>query len=45
MKSDRILVMDGGKVAEFDSPEHLLSNPQTIFYSLAREAGLVAADA
>ncbi|KAF8740000.1 hypothetical protein AX14_009122 [Amanita brunnescens Koide BX004] len=45
MKSDRILVMDAGRVAEFDTPERLLSNSQSIFYSLAKEAGLVTADA
>ncbi|KAK2463720.1 hypothetical protein APHAL10511_004471 [Amanita phalloides] len=44
MESDRILVMDSGKVAEFDSPERLLSNPQTIFHSLVRDAGLLTMD-
>ncbi|KAJ7180495.1 multidrug resistance-associated ABC transporter [Mycena filopes] len=36
----RILVMDQGKVAEFDSPQTLLANKSSIFYSLATEAGL-----
>ncbi|KAJ7126538.1 P-loop containing nucleoside triphosphate hydrolase protein [Mycena crocata] len=36
----RILVMDGGKVAEFDTPQNLLANKASIFYSLATEAGL-----
>ncbi|KAJ7043446.1 P-loop containing nucleoside triphosphate hydrolase protein [Mycena alexandri] len=36
----RILVMDQGQVAEFDSPQTLLANKSTIFYSLATEAGL-----
>ncbi|KAJ3561287.1 hypothetical protein NP233_g10282 [Leucocoprinus birnbaumii] len=41
MTSDRILVMDAGKVAELDSPENLLMNKDSKFYSLANEAGLV----
>jgi energy-coupling factor transporter ATP-binding protein EcfA2 len=58
MESDRVLVMDAGKVrnlnfayvigakltrrkmAEFDSPANLLSRPDTIFYSLVKQAGL-----
>ncbi|KAJ7245130.1 multidrug resistance-associated ABC transporter [Mycena haematopus] len=36
----RILVMDQGKVAEFDTPQNLLANKSSIFYSLATEAGL-----
>ncbi|KAI1294974.1 ATP-binding cassette sub-family C member 3 [Halotydeus destructor] len=38
---DRILVMDNGKVAEFDTPQMLLDNPASIFFSMAREAGLL----
>jgi len=38
--SDRVLVMDGGKVAELDTPQRLLANKASIFYSLACEAGL-----
>ncbi|CAG2105218.1 unnamed protein product [Medioppia subpectinata] len=36
---DRVLVMDKGMVAEFDSPHHLLAD--TNFYSMAKEANLV----
>jgi len=39
MDSDRIMVLDQGQVAEFDSPAKLLSDPKSIFFSLARESG------
>uniref|UniRef100_A0AC35TPP3 ABC transporter family protein n=1 Tax=Rhabditophanes sp. KR3021 TaxID=114890 RepID=A0AC35TPP3_9BILA len=38
---DRIMVMDQGNVIEFDTPANLLSNRQSVFYSLALDAGLV----
>ncbi|TFK44584.1 metal resistance protein YCF1 [Crucibulum laeve] len=41
MESDRVLVMDAGKMVEFDTPSGLLSNQTSVFYSLAKEAGLV----
>ncbi|XP_069108585.1 ATP-binding cassette sub-family C member 10-like [Argopecten irradians] len=34
MDNDRVLVMDQGRVAELDSPENLLKNPQSKFYQL-----------
>ena len=37
----RILVMDAGKVKEFDSPTTLLADPSTIFHGMAADAGLV----
>ncbi|KAI0087237.1 multidrug resistance-associated ABC transporter [Irpex rosettiformis] len=37
---DRILVMDVGRVAEFDTPLHLFDDEQSIFRSLCDEAGL-----
>ncbi|KAI1701315.1 ABC transporter domain-containing protein [Ditylenchus destructor] len=37
---DKILVMDAGKVAEYDSPSALLANPESQFSSLARHAGI-----
>ncbi|CAG2101456.1 unnamed protein product [Medioppia subpectinata] len=38
---DKVLVIDKGMVAEFDSPHHLLQNTNSIFYSMAKEANLV----
>jgi len=39
---DRIIVLDKGRIAEFDEPSKLLINPESIFYGLAKEHGLVA---
>ncbi|GAA5860287.1 hypothetical protein JCM3774_000370 [Rhodotorula dairenensis] len=41
MDCDKILVMSAGSVAEFDSPQNLLADSDSIFRSLATEAGLV----
>jgi len=41
MDCDRVLVLDRGSVAEFDSPSALLSNPESIFASMAGKARLV----
>lgn len=40
MESDRVLVLNAGGVVEFDTPQNLLTNKQSSFYSLAAEAGL-----
>ncbi|KAH9935900.1 metal resistance protein YCF1 [Epithele typhae] len=40
LESDRVLVLDAGKVIEFDTPKALLANKDSAFYSLAAEAGL-----
>ena len=37
----RILVLDKGEVKEFDSPKVLLSNKDSIFHGMAKDAGLV----
>lgn len=41
MDSNRVLVLDKGNLAEFDSPEKLLENKKSIFYGMAKDAGLV----
>lgn len=38
LESDRILVLANGKVEEFDNPEKLLENPDSLFYKLHDEA-------
>ncbi|KAI9164467.1 hypothetical protein H9P43_008318 [Blastocladiella emersonii ATCC 22665] len=38
---DKIMVLDRGQIVEFDSPAVLLSRPDSAFYSLAKESGLV----
>ena len=37
--SDRIMVMDGGELVEFDSPKALLENRGSIFSMLVQETG------
>ena len=41
MDMDKILVLDGGKVKEFDTPEILLSKRNSLFYAMAKDSGLV----
>lgn len=37
IKSDRVLVLDFGEKAEFDSPDNLLKNKKSLFYGLVKE--------
>lgn len=41
MDSDRVIVLDQGKIAEYDTPQVLLSNKNSIFYGMAKNAGLI----
>ncbi|CAO3623722.1 unnamed protein product [Cunninghamella echinulata] len=36
---DKILVLDAGKVKEFDSPLNLISDPQSMFHKLCKNSG------
>jgi len=38
---NRVLVLVGGNVVEFNTPQELLKNEKSVFYGLAREAGLL----
>ena len=35
------MVLDKGTIVEFDSPSELLNNKNGIFYSMAKDAGIV----
>ncbi|KAK7026478.1 Canalicular multispecific organic anion transporter 1 [Halocaridina rubra] len=41
IESDRVMVLDNGIIAEFDHPKALLKDKTSIFYSMAKDAGLV----
>ena len=38
---DRVLVLQQGELAEFDSPKTLLQNPNSIFYSMAKDSNII----
>ena len=40
MYYDRVLLMDAGRVAEFDTPLNLFDKEDSIFRSLCNQAGL-----
>ncbi|KAG6596104.1 ABC transporter C family member 5 [Phytophthora cinnamomi] len=39
LDSDRIMVLSGGRVVEFDTPRNLVKNGSGVFYELAKEGG------
>jgi len=39
MDSDRILVLNAGQIMEFDEPEVLLNNRQSMLYQLVLQTG------
>lgn len=39
MDYDRILVLDGGKIVEFDTPDRLLGRTDGFFKSMVQESG------
>lgn len=41
MDNDKIIVLDKGRIVEFDTPGQLLKDPGSLFYSLCEEAGLL----
>ena len=36
----RVMVLQGGKIVEIDSPQNLLADKSSLFYGLAKDAGL-----
>ncbi|GAU91810.1 hypothetical protein RvY_03999-3 [Ramazzottius varieornatus] len=41
MDSTRVLVMDAGRIREFDTPANLVEQPDSLFYKLAKDAGAI----
>ena len=40
--SDRLMVLDSGRISEFEEPQLLLKNPDSLFHSMAVDAGLIS---
>lgn len=40
MDSTRIIVLDKGKIVEFDTPTNLIANQDSVFYGMHKDAGL-----
>ncbi|XP_046388377.1 multidrug resistance-associated protein 1-like isoform X2 [Ischnura elegans] len=41
MDSDRVIVLDRGQIAEYDSPTSLLEKKTSLFFGMAKDAGIV----
>lgn len=39
LDNDRILVLDAGRVVEFDTPKNLLKNAGGVFYEMCKKSG------
>lgn len=42
MDSDRVIVLDHGEIAEYDTPTALLNNKNSIFYGMAKDSGITS---
>ena len=38
--NNRIIVLDKGRIVEFDTPEKLLENRSSVFFSMVKDAGI-----
>ena len=38
---EKVLVLDRGKIREFDTPTNLLKNEHSMFYSMAKDTGII----
>ena len=38
---NRIMILDQGHLIEFDSPQKLMEQRESLFYSMAKESGLL----
>lgn len=41
LDSDKVIVLDKGEVAEFNTPKELLKNKESLFYSLCKQGGFI----
>jgi hypothetical protein len=41
-KCFRVMVLDHGEVKEFDSPQTLMNNSNSLFYAMAKDANLIS---